>query len=414
LAYPSITFEYYNQGKNLSKLEGGDLEKRINDLFNFKEGELIPTNEDTDIVKINGFIGTPKISKRTRGNQYLFANGRFIKDPYLNHAIISGYGNLLEEKKHPFYILFLKVDPSKIDVNIHPTKNEVKFEDGRHVYTLLQSVIKKTLGTHFVLPTDTQLLNAIDTNPSQNINDRFAAVNNPNVDQSFNPFGNKKPKTPTNWEKLDAILNTPINPPEQQTFFSQPEKLSESTTHNFEIFQIQDAYLVAKIDGELSLINQHRAHRQVLYERYTAQQTVSSQQLLFPRTLELSKSNFALYLEMQKDINALGFDISEFGQSTIIVNGLPSELSKEDGASVIIQIIDDFKTNLQDLKIAKKDALRQAAAKNAAIKTGKILNQTEMQVLLNDLMACKQKTIDQSGKPIMVKLTKQSLERFFQ
>jgi DNA mismatch repair protein MutL len=117
---------------------------------------------------------------------------------------------------------------------------------------------------------------------------------------------------------------------------------------------------------------------------------------------------------MQKDINALGFDISEFGQSTIIVNGLPSELSKEDGASVIIQIIDDFKTNLQDLKIAKKDALRQAAAKNAAIKTGKILNQTEMQVLLNDLMACKQKTIDQSGKPIMVKLTKQSLERFFQ
>ena len=310
LAYPEITFEYYNQGKNISKLKSGNLEKRIHDLFNLKEGELIPTNEDTDIVEIKGFIGTPKISKRTRGNQYLFANGRFIKDPYLNHAIISGYGNLLEEKKHPFYILFLKVDPKKIDVNIHPTKHEVKFEDGRHVYTLLQSVIKKTLGAHFVLPTDTQLLNAIDTDPSHNINDRFAAVHSPNVDQSFNPFGHKKPKTPTNCEKLDAILNTPIDSPKQQTFFTQPEKATENTAHNFDVFQIQDTYLVAKIDGELNLVNQHRAHRQVLYERYTSQQAVSSQQLLFPRTLELNKSDFALYLEMQQDINALGFDIS--------------------------------------------------------------------------------------------------------
>lgn len=412
LAYPAITFEYYNQGKNLLKLESGDLKKRVYDLFNLKEGELIETSEDTDIVGINGFIGNPKIAKRIRGNQYLFANGRFIKDPYLNHAIVSGYGNLLEEKKYPFYILFLNVDPSKIDVNIHPTKHEVKFEDGRHVYTLLQSVIKKTLGAHFVIPTDTQMLNALDVNPNQNVNERFASIN-PDVNQNFNPFGHKKPKTPTSWEKLDEILNTPINPPKQQSFFSQPGKNTDTVNQHFEIIQIQDSYLVTKIEGELNLIHQHRAHRQILYERYTSNQAVSSQQLLFPRTLELSKSDFALYLEMEKDINALGFDISEFGQSTLIINGLPSELSKEDGASVIIQIIDDFKTNFQDLKIAKKDALRQAAAKNAAIKTGKTLNQTEMQLLVNDLLHCKQKTIDQSGKTIAVMLTKQSLERFF-
>ena len=203
LAYPAITFEYYNQGKNLLKLESGDLKKRVNDLFNLKEGELIETNEDTDIVEINGFIGNPKIAKRTRGNQYLFANGRFIKDPYLNHAIVSGYGNLLEEKKYPFYILFLNVDPNKIDVNIHPTKHEVKFEDGRHVYTLLQSVIKKTLGAHFVIPTDTQMLNALDVNPNQNVNDRFAFIN-PDVNQNFNPFGQKNQKhllAGKNWMK---------------------------------------------------------------------------------------------------------------------------------------------------------------------------------------------------------------------
>jgi DNA mismatch repair protein MutL len=411
LAYPSIGFEFYNQDKNLSKLKGDTLKARIVELFNLKEEELIEAMEDTEIVKITGFIGSPKLTKRTRGNQYLFANGRFIKDHYLNHAISSGYGGLLEDKNYPFFILFLEVDPAKIDVNIHPTKHEVKFEDGRHVYTLLQSVIKKTLGAHFVIPTDTQLHNALGYSNTSGNNPSSYEPTSPNM--RFNPFDKPKERTATDWEKLDDLLNTPIRPgiKPQQEIWTAPE--TASTIEIDDIFQVENAFILAKIAGELSVINQHRAHAQILYERYKLNQLIASQQLLFPRTVELSKADYALYLDIQDQINALGFDTSEFGKNAIIINGLPSELSKADGANVVLQILDDFKTNYQDLKIDKTDAIRRATAKNAAIKAGKTLSIIEMKSLLSDLFHCKQHTTDSAGKSIIIKLSKSSLERFF-
>jgi DNA mismatch repair protein MutL len=411
LAYPAIGFEFYNQDKNLSKLKGGTLKARIVELFNLKEDELIDATEETEIVNISGFIGSPKLTKRTRGNQYLFANGRFIKDHYLNHAISSGYGGLLEDKSYPFFILFLEVDPAKIDVNIHPTKHEVKFEDGRHVYTLLQSVIKKTLGAHFVIPTDTQLHNALGYSNTASSNPSNYEPTSPNM--RFNPFDKAKERTATDWEKLDDLLNTPVRPSTkpQQEIWTAPE--TAATIEIEDIFQVENAFIIAKIAGELSVINQHRAHAQVLYERYQLNQLIASQQLLFPRTIELSKADYALYLDIQDQINALGFDTSEFGKNAIIINGLPSELSKADGANVVMQILDDFKTNYQDLKINKTDAIRQATAKNAAIKAGKTLSMIEMNSLLSDLFHCKQHTTDSAGKSIIIKLSKSSLERFF-
>jgi DNA mismatch repair protein MutL len=406
LAYPAITFEFTNQDKLLSKLRGGTLKNRIADLFNIKEEELIAAHEQTEIVSFTGYIGTPKLAKRTRGMQYLFANGRFIKDHYLSHSISSGYGGLLEEGTHPFYILFLDVEPSKIDVNIHPTKHEVKFEDGRHVYTLLNSVIKKSLGVHMVIPTASQLHNAGYSHQGS------LNTTQPNV--RFNPFEAPKARTASSWEQLDELLSTPAVPVSQAHIFSKADTLQLPKTVNIQdIFQLDNAYIIAKIDGELCLIHQHRAHAQVLYERYQDQQSIASQQLLFPRTLELSKLDINLYFEMQQDINALGFDTSEFGKNAIIINGLPSELSKTDGAEVIVQILDDFKINFQDLKIEKKAALKHATAKNAAIKAGKVLSQIEMETLVTDLMQCKQQASNVSGHTIIVKLTKTSLERFF-
>lgn len=412
LAYPAIGFEFYNQDKNLSKLRDGSLKHRIADLFRVKEDELIDASEQTEIVGITGYVGSPKLAKRTRGNQYLFANGRFIKDAYLNHAISSAYGGLLEDKTYPFFVVFLDVEPSKIDVNIHPTKHEVKFEDGRHVYTLLQSVIKKTLGVHFVMPTPTQLNNALSNGQSQNYNPTLKTTN---PDIRFNPFDAPKQRTSTEWEKLDELLNTPVNQVQQQQIFeNSPTPSTERTTNVTDVFQVEGAFIITHLDGELCLVNQHRAHAQVLYERYEANQHVSSQQLLFPRTVELSKADLTLYLEMKDEINALGFDTSEFGKDAIIINGLPSELSKADGADVIVKILDDFKTNYQDIKLDKRDALKQAAAKNAAIKAGKVLGKEEMIQLLSDLLHCKQYTTNQAGKAIIVKLTNSSLERFFQ
>jgi DNA mismatch repair protein MutL len=411
LAYPALSFEFYNQDKNLSKLRGGSLKHRIADLFSVKEENLIDASEQTEIVGITGYIGSPTIAKRTRGSQYLFANGRFIKDAYLNHAISSAYGGLLEEKTYPFFVLFLNVDPGKIDVNIHPTKHEVKFEDGRHVYTLLQSVIKKTLGVHFVMPTQAQLHNAI-VPPSHSEYNPSLKTTEPNP--RFNPFEVPKQRTSTEWEKLDELLNTPVPQVQQRDIFNETtaDKHEENRTFT-DIFQIENAFIITKIDGELCIVNQHRAHAQVLYERYIENQQIASQQLLFPRTIEMSKADLSLYFEMKDEINSLGFDTSEFGKDAIIINGLPSELSKADGADIVVQILDDFKTNFQDLKIAKKDALRQATAKNAAIKAGKALSEAEMSNLVSDLLHCKQYTTNNAGKAIIVKLTKSSLERFF-
>ncbi len=412
LAYPALSFEFYNQDKNLSKLRGGNLKHRIADLFSVKEENLIDASEQTEIVGITGYIGSPTIAKRTRGSQYLFANGRFIKDAYLNHAISSAYGSLLEEKTYPFFVLFLNVDPGKIDVNIHPTKHEVKFEDGRHVYTLLQSVIKKTLGVHFVMPTQAQLHNAIEPPLHREYNPSLKTTE-PNV--RFNPFETPKQRTSTEWEKLDELLNTPVQQVQQRDIFNEtPADKHEENRIFTDIFQIENAFIITKIDGELCIINQHRAHAQILYERYTENQQIASQQLLFPRTIAMSKADLLLYFEMKDEINALGFDTSEFGKDAIIINGLPSELSKVDGADIVVQILDDFKTNFQDLKIAKKDALRQATAKNAAIKAGKALSEAEMSNLVSDLLQCKQYTNNNAGKAIIVKLTKSSLERFFQ
>ncbi|MBT8326321.1 MAG: DNA mismatch repair endonuclease MutL [Bacteroidia bacterium] len=407
LAYPTISFEYYNQGSMVTKLVSGNLKKRVSDLFSVKEEMLIDTSEQTEIVGITGFIGSPKLAKRTRGNQYLFANGRFIKDAYLNHAIISAYGGLLEDKTYPFYILFLDVDPSKIDVNIHPTKHEVKFEDGRHVYTLLQSVVKKNLGHYFILPSETQLSNIAS---NQEFRTSQFQTTQPNV--RFNPFDSQKTRTPTNWEKLDELLNTPIDTPKQREFIRQDV---QSTTISIEdIFQVENTYLALKYNGELWLVNQHRAHAQVLYEQYNSSQQIASQQLLFPRTIELSSVEFNLYLDMQEEINSLGFDTSEFGKNTIIINGLPAELSKSDGADVVVQILNDFSTDLQNLKVSKKEALRLATAKHAAIKAGTVLSLSEMQRLMSDLLHCKEYTNTTNGKRIIMKLTKSSLERFFQ
>ncbi len=407
LAYPNISFEYYNQGSLVSKLTEGSLKQRIAALFSVKEETLIDTSEQTEIVGITGYIGSPKLAKRTRGNQYLFANGRFIKDAYLNHAIISAYGGLLEDKSYPFYILFLDVDPSKIDVNIHPTKHEVKFEDGRHVYTLLQSVVKKNLGQYFILPSETQLSNVTS---NQEFRSNQFPTTQPNA--RFNPFDSPKARIPTNWEKLDELLNAPIETNRQQEFTHQ--EVPNTAIAIDDVFQVENAYLALKYQGELWLVNQHRAHAQVLYERYNSSQRIASQQLLFPRTIELSSSEFNLYLDMQDEINSLGFDTSEFGKNTIIINGLPAELSKSDGADVVVQILNDFSTDLQKLSVSKKEALRLATARHAAIKAGTVLTLAEMQRLMSDLLHCKEYTNTTNGKRIIMKLTKSSLERFFQ
>ncbi|MFY0645014.1 MAG: DNA mismatch repair endonuclease MutL [Bacteroidia bacterium] len=410
LSHPELAFEFFNQDKLVYKLKAASLSSRIAELLNINEEELIACNEETEIVNIHGYVGSPKLAKKTRGLQFLFANGRYIRDHYLNHAIKTAYAGIIDEKQFPFFLLVLDVDPGKIDVNIHPTKHEVKFQDAQHVYSLILSVVKKCLSQFYVLPTPEELHLSV---PSETQRDAGAfSTSEPNP--RFNPFGSSKQKTRTEWEKLDELLKSelPQERVSQQQFF---EELSSDIKAEGSIFQLNNTYIIYEHNGELWLINQHRAHEQVLYERYkrSNNKTISSQQLLFPRTLELSNSDFLLVHEVMDQINQLGFDISDFGKDSIIINGLPAELSKEDGAGILRQIIDDFKENQLELKSDKKEALIRATAKNAAIKSGLKLNDSQMRQLVSDLLHCKTNNRNPSGAAIVVKFDGQSLAGFF-
>ena len=409
LAYPEIGFEFYNQDKLVTKLSKADLQFRVSELFNYKKDDLILCEEDTDIVKITGFVGSTKLAKRSRGDQYLFANGRFIKDPYLNHAISGAYQSLLEEKQYPFYVLFLEVDPAKIDVNIHPTKHEVKFEDGKHMYSMIQSVVKKALAKHYVIPTQQHIPSFSRTREKTPSSFKTTAPNT-----RFNPFGQTKERVRTDWEKLDELLKSDLpQQPTQQQFFDELVREHIEVGH---VFQLAEKYIVFEHAEELWVAHQYRAHLQVVYERYkfnTAGRS-STQQLLFPRTLELTAGDHQLVMDLKEEITHLGFDLSEFGNNTVIINGLPSELSKEDGAEVLKQIIADYKEDLQGLKSDKKEALMLATARNAAIKAGKKLGESEMRSLIIDLLHCKQNNVTPYGATILVKFDEDSLERFFQ
>ncbi|MBR9859755.1 DNA mismatch repair endonuclease MutL [bacterium] len=408
LAYPGIGFELFNQGKSVVKLNSGTLRHRISELFRIKEDDLLDAGEETEIVGISGFIGKPKLSKRTRGNQYLFANGRFIRDAYLNHAISSAFAGLMEEGYHPFYVVFLQVDPAKIDVNIHPTKSEVKFEDSRHVYSMLHAVIRKSLGQFFSLPSAQQLQNNIQRSESRG---QFqSTAPNPR----FNPFEPSKQKQKTEWEKLDELLKPAEPEVERQADFFQ-DLVREDALDIRGIFQLLGKYIVVQLDEEMWLVHQNRAHEQILFERYSKKKGAAhTQQLLFPRTLELSASDFQMYQDIEEEIRNLGFDVSVFGKQTVIINGLPGDLAKSDGADVLEQIFQDFKTDFQALKISKKEALIKATAKNTAIKAGKVLSETEMRKIVQDLSHCDQYNVNPKGAPIVIKLDEDSLERFFQ
>lgn len=409
LAYPKVVMHFYNQDKEVFKLPATGLKERIASLLNTKEESLISCSEETDIVRINGYVGTPKSAKRTRGHQFLFANGRYIRDNYLNHAVKNAYAELIDEKQHPFYALFLEVDPAKIDVNIHPTKHEVKFEDGQHVYALLKSVVKKALGAHYSLPSASDLDFPVGYDKGRS--PQSFKVQSPDV--RYNPFEPAKRRTTTEWEKLDELLSENILPQEQsQKYF---EQLTEQAKVEGPLFQLAKTYIVHEVEGTLWLIHQHRAHQQVLYERYQGahQGKQHSQTLLFPRSLELSPEDFIMVHELMDEINALGFELADFGHNSIIINALPAELAKEDGAEVLQQIIDDYKENLQAMKSDKKEALIRASAKNSAIKAGTVLQEAQMRQLVSDLLHCKTNNHTATGAPIVVKFDAAALGRFF-
>ncbi|WP_113663966.1 DNA mismatch repair endonuclease MutL [Pedobacter nanyangensis] len=434
LAKPHISFSLHHDGNEIYRLPVATIKQRIVHLFgnNYNE-RLIPVEEETTIINLKGYIGKPEFAKKTRGEQFFFVNDRFIKDNYLNHAVNKAYQELLPEDNFPLYVLFIDIDPAKIDVNVHPTKTEIKYLDEKSIYAIIHSAVKRSLGLFNISPTldfnqETAFSNMITPKAPEDIVPPSISFN-PN----FNPFGASKPavketyfkeqyhpkEKAQNWGSLYEIANfqqaeqTSIDlgeAEEEETLAAAPSK---------QYMQVHNRYIVSQIKSGVMLIDQQAAHERILYERFLLHledRKGASQQSLFPQTVTLSPGDFELAKSLLDDIKSLGFDVREFGKNTLVIEGIPVDLGSTNinETQLFEHLIEGFKNSQQELKLTKRDALARSLARNSAIKAGTALSQQEMNTLIDELFACKSPNFSISGKPAIQTITLAELAQKFE
>ena len=435
LAHPDLFFSLHHDGNELFHLPAGNLKQRITGIFGNNYAErIVPVEESTEQVSIEGYIGKPAFAKKTRGEQYFFVNNRFIKDNYLNHAINNAFDQLLGDNSFPLYILFLTVEPSHIDVNVHPTKTEIKFEDEKLIYAVLRAAVKRALGKYNISP-------SIDFNtessfgnlkPFDPLNDEIKIPTIP-VNPSFNPFGSvanqgssahsgyagqSYPKQKTDisgWETLYQIADSNVNS-QSQLIAATNDDIHHVTATRNNTFQIHGQYILTQIKSGIILIDQQAAHERILFEKFIAalaNNQGSSQQSLFPQSIALSAADFELFQELSEELKALGFDIREFGKNTIVVQGYPAEIESGNEEKIILGLLENYKQQAAITKFDKKEQLAKSLARQAAIKSGNILNTEEINQLIDELFACEFPQVGISGKASFIKLSLTDLSKLF-
>ncbi|MGL4598316.1 MAG: DNA mismatch repair endonuclease MutL, partial [Bacteroidia bacterium] len=434
LAHPECAFSLTHNATEVYRLEKAILRQRIVALYGSPYNQrLVPVQEDTDILRVEGFIGKPEFAKKTRGEQFFFLNTRFIKNGYLHHAVQSAFEQLLPSDSYPSYFLFLDVDPRTIDVNIHPTKTEVKFEDERAMYAIIRSAIKRALGQYNISP-------SLDFEQEMSIEIPYRPSDKPiqqpgiTVDPTFNPFEPKvksgtsvsstpKEKVPANWQDLYQTYFNPQTTAESTTAQQQVmhSDLDEGTEerpakNNSDPYQLHQRYILTHIKSGFLIIDQQRAHERILYERYVRvaeQHQAPSQQVLFPETIEFSMSDSGLMISLLDAINSLGFDVRPFGQQSFVVHGVPAGTEEYDAHRMLEGILETHKNSDQEIKLNVVDSMARALARQAAIKSGRALSIAEMRVLIDELFACSLPYHAPDGKPAVSTFGIDELDRRF-
>ncbi|APG59098.1 DNA mismatch repair endonuclease MutL [Christiangramia salexigens] len=436
LAHPDISFSLVHNGNELFQLPTANFRQRITNIFGGKTNEkLVPVEEDTGIVQISGFVGKPEFAKKSRGEQFFFVNNRFIKSAYLNHAVVASFEGLLKDKSYPSYFLYLKVDPKSIDINIHPTKTEIKFDDEHALYAILKSAIKHSLGQFNVAPIlDFERDSELDT--PYDYKNKEAHVPQVEVDRNFNPFqaekdfkskftgGNSyKKEKPAQWESLYSGLQSET---EQDIDIKQIEFESEEVTGNLfgareeeaekSTFQLHKKYIVSTLKSGLLVIDQHRAHTRVLYEELLKNITVSaaiSQQLLFPLRLQFNHQEIEMLKEIKESLEQTGFIFSEVKKDEVEISGIPNLISESEVAILLEQLLADFEKDLPDNGFSQTDLLAKSLANSMAVRSGTLLNSAEQQHIVNRLFACKEPALSPFNKTIFTTLSVDELDKKF-
>ncbi len=458
LAHPDLFFSLHHNDNEVFHLPAGKLRQRIVGVFgNNYNKRLVPVREETDILEISGYVGKPEFAKKARGEQYFFINRRFIKSAYLNHALMSAYEELIPSGVHPFYCLFLTIDPSRIDVNVHPTKQEIKFEDEKLVYNYLKVAVRHALGQYSVMPTldfeqggsfSPTRLGGQDHEP--HIETLTSGASAPKPGSMAKSGGDKagshsslstsdnqrQARNLRHWEDLYRNLNqgdaAPNFPGADTDEGAEVEpliiasKISADTegltglTEGFKDdkppYQIHQRYIVSSIRSGFVLIDQQAAHERILYEKYLRtlrdQQAVAQRQL-FASTVELTPGDAVLLTEMLPQLQQLGFDIEPFGQHAFVINGLPAEIAgKQNENQVIDSLIEQYRAQLE-LKLDTSENLARAMARSAAIRRGQRLEVSEMQMLINQLFACTQPERSPGGRACFLTYELEDLDELF-
>ena len=434
LANPLVRFTLHQNNQETYNLPTGKLGQRIVNLFgkNYQQ-QMATCEEHTDHLQVKGYIGKPESAKKTRGEQFFFVNNRFIKSNYLNHAVTNAYEGLIVKGSYPFYVLFIEIDPARIDVNVHPTKTEIKFDDERTVYAIVRAAVKQALGTHNISPS---IDFAFDTNFNKPIS--INVGNSPGIsskDSDYTQF-RSTPQQKSNleqWETLydgleKSALNYDAEPDNEQqtvTIESAANDLGEENTVELPInvseaskiiFQLHQQYLVTQVKSGMLLVDQQAAHERILFEQYSEyidRHSGASQQCLFPQNVELSPADYALILDMKEEIQALGFIFDIFGKQSIVINGIPADVLSGNEKVLFEGLIEQFKYNQSTLSISNRENLARSLAKRSAVKQGKRLEQEEMHMMIDKLFACKSPNYAPDGKVTYKVLSMSDLENSF-
>lgn len=428
LAFPEIYFNLNNNGQEVYHWEGGSFKQRaIQVLGNSYQSKLVTVGEHTDYLTISGFVGKPETAKKTRSDQYFFVNRRFIKSAYLHHAIANAFDGLIAKDSFPSYILYIDVDPSKVDINVHPTKQEIKFEDDKIIYAFVQAAVKHALAQFSIAPS---LDFSLDANIQQ-----LDAIQKPFTEGQVNETSRKSlyegftqknqahfiPKSDQAGQQDWKSFFTEM-PSSNQEFIVKSSSMglykedeSLSVPEDAFLMQLHQTYIIAPTKSGLIIIHQQLAHERVLYEKYqkASLQPHATQKSLFPVVLELSASDAVLLEEMIEDLANIGYEIASFGQNSFIIQGIPADVLAGNEKNAIELLLEQFKHFSADLKFSKREKLIRCMARQMAIKAGQNLGQKEMHGLIESLSECDIPNTTASGAPTFIEFNEDYLDRLF-
>jgi DNA mismatch repair protein MutL len=435
MAFPEVFFSLTNNGQQVFHLETGGLKQRILQILgNHYNAKLVSVKEDTDYMNIYGFVGKPETARKTRGDQYFFVNSRFIKSPYLNHAVMGAFDDMIAKDSFPAYVLFIDLDPSQLDINVHPTKQEIKFEDEKIVYAFVQAAVKHALAQFSIAPSLDFSLNAeiqsLDAISKPFTTDKQEATSGSSLYRPFTQRNQAHAIEPNEKSELKHWKEF-FTESSRSTVNSQPSTESSDTLNlisgtrprmqqmqllDSPLLQLHNTFIIAATNAGFILVHQQLAHERVLYDKYSETafgKQMPTQKNLFPVTMELATADAVLLEDLMPELSVIGFQIEEFGTNTFVIQGTPADVLQGNEKHSIELLIEQFKHFSSEMKFSKREKLVRCMARQQSIKSGQSLQQREMVALVEELFQCSTPNVTPSGNPTYLEFKEDYLDRMF-